>query len=219
MKYTTVIFDLDGVVIDSGRLYDIADTEFLRRHDAVYERDKVAPLVMGKHLLESTRIIKEMYGLNGDAEALFEQRRQLIRETYRTALDFTEGFEPFHGELLRRGVGTCIATSCEDKLLSFIEEKLGLQRFFGEHVYKVSDVGNRSKPDPAIFLYAAEKMGVEPERCVVLEDAPHGILAAKNAGMFCVALTTTRPRAELGRADLIVDAFSDIGIDALGLAP
>ena len=109
------------------------------------------------------------------------------------------------------GIETCIATASDDRLILLADEKLGLSKIFGAgKIFKISDVGNTSKPDPAIFLYSAARMNRAPEECMVIEDAPHGVAAAKNAGMYCVALTTTRPREELTRADIVVDSYGDI---------
>lgn len=202
---------MDGVVLDSERLYDIADEEFFRRRNALFEKDRIVPLIAGKSLMDSTAMIKEIYGFDGDVFALTDERRQLVRQTYGEALAFIEGFPEFHRRAIGRGIATCIATASDDTLIALADQKLGLSKIFGDgSIFKISDVGNKSKPDPAIFLYAAEKLGVAPEECIVIEDAPHGVAAAKNAGMYCIALTTTRPRGELMKADTIADSYADI---------
>ena len=74
----------------------------------------------------------------------------------------------------------------------------------------LSDVDHRSKPDPALFRFAAERLGVPPQYCLVIEDAPRGVEAAKRAGMACVALTTTYDPGKLQQADAIADSFAEI---------
>lgn len=211
MHVKVIIFDMDGVVVDSERLYDVADAEFFRRRHTVFEKDRIVPLVAGKSLMDSTAMIKDMYGFSGEVSALMDERRILIRESYGTAPAFIKDFPTFYQQVVGRGFATCIATASDDTLLALVDERLGLTRMFGEgRIFKISDVGNKSKPDPAIFLYAAAQMGAAPEECIVIEDAPHGVTAAKNAGMYCIALTTTRPREELGKADVIADSYEDI---------
>ena len=218
MKKTTVIFDMDGVVIDSERLYDIADAEFLMRRGVAFDKDKIVPLIAGKSLIESTAMLQALYGFDGDVGALRDERRNFVEELYRGSLKFIDGFAEFHDGLLRQGIATCVATASDDKLIALVDQKLGLSKIFGEKkIFKISDVGDKSKPDPAIFLYAAAQMKVLPAECIVIEDAPHGVAAAKNAGMYCVALTTTRPREELTRADVIVDSYVDINSLMLSL--
>lgn len=211
MNWKVIIFDMDGVVIDSEQLYDLADAKFFQRHDKMFEKDQIVPLIAGKSLIDSTAIIKDMYGFNGDVSALTDERRKLVQQIYGEALTFIKGFSEFHQEVLGQGVATCIATASDDTLLALADRALGLSEIFGsERVFKISDVGNKSKPDPAIFLYAAERLGYKPDECIVIEDSPHGVAAAKNAGMYCVALTTTRPREELCMADVILDSYKDI---------
>ena len=211
MNWKGIIFDMDGVVIDSERLYDIADTEFLRRRNSSFEKDKIVPLLAGKSLMDSTRILQGIYGFEGDVALLRDERRKILERTFLAELSFVDGFLEFHARLIRQGIPTCIATSSDDKLIALVDEKLGLSGIFNaKNIFKISDVGNKSKPDPAIFLHAAEKLQIAPRDCIVIEDAPYGVLAAKNAGMYCIALTTTRPREELTKADTIADSYSDI---------
>ncbi|OHA02643.1 MAG: hypothetical protein A3J58_02845 [Candidatus Sungbacteria bacterium RIFCSPHIGHO2_02_FULL_52_23] len=211
MNWKAIIFDMDGVVIDSERLYDIADAEFFQAHGKVFEKDRIVPLIAGKSLMDSTAIVKEMYNFEGDVSVLTGERRKLVHSIYGKALTFIKGFSEFHHEAIRHGITTCIATASDDTLLALADRRLGLSEIFGAgRIFKISDVGNKSKPDPAIFLYAAERLGFKPAECVVIEDAPNGVAAAKNAGMYCIALTTTRPREELGMADVVLDSYQDI---------
>jgi beta-phosphoglucomutase-like phosphatase (HAD superfamily) len=103
-----------------------------------------------------------------------------------------------------------IATAMNKTLMVKVEKKLRLQQFFGEHVYYIEDVGNKSKPEPDVFLYAAEKLGVKPSDCIVIEDAPHGIEAANKAGMISIGLVTTFSREHLQNADFIADDFENV---------
>lgn len=86
----------------------------------------------------------------------------------------------------------------------------------GEHIYSIADIGFLAKPKPDIFLYAAKKLGVDPASCLVLEDAPHGVTAARAAGMDCAAVTfsTTRERLTAAGADQVVDAFDQITLSS-----
>lgn len=201
---------MDGVIIDSERLYDIADAEVLRRRNIEFRREKFVSKVMGKSFVESTRLFMEIFGVSGEPESIMNERRAVLLETYASDLTFMDGFLDFHKELTRNGTLICVATACEDKILYAVDQKLGLTQLFGKNIYKLSDVGNKSKPDPSIFLYAAEHMGSTPNQCAVIEDSPNGVLAGKNAGMYCIGLTSTHKRAELMEADMIVDSFQEI---------
>ena len=103
-------------------------------------------------------------------------------------------------------------------LLEIADRRLGLSELFGGRLYCIADVGHRSKPDPALFLHAARQLASGPETCVVIEDAPLGLEAARRAGMKSIGLAGTYDRPMLGAADLVVGAFSEIDLDrAFGL--
>lgn len=216
MKFTTAIFDMDGVVIDSEILFDKTDSIFFANHNASYNKEEVKHMLAGMDFNHAVSLIKETYGFEGAVEDLRTERSSLLEALYLSELEYINGFNEFHRMLKDRGIKTCIATACNPAHLELVNRKLGLYSEFDNYIYKIADVGYKSKPDPAIFLYAAEKMGSDPAECFVLEDAPKGILAAKNANMFCIGLTTSFPGSMLSEADVVVDAFTEIDVDELG---
>ena len=215
MKFTTAIFDMDGVVIDSEILFDKADSIFFANHNASYNKEEVKHMLAGMDFNHAVGVIKETFGFEGAIEDLRVERSSLLEALYLSELQYIDGFNDFHAKLKARGIKTCIATACNPAHLELVNKKLGLYGEFDNFIYKIADVGYKSKPDPAIFLYAAEKMGSTPAECFVLEDAPKGIRAAKNADMFCIGLTTSFPGALLTEADIIVDGYADIDVDEL----
>ncbi|MBI4225106.1 MAG: HAD family phosphatase [Candidatus Sungbacteria bacterium] len=212
LKKKVAIFDLDGVIINSEAIFDIADTEFFYRRGIHYKREEVISIVIGKGLRESTAILKKIYTLKESIEGLLEERRKILAEAYATRIDFMGGFKKFHTALIEKNIRTCIATASDNELLAIVDRKLGLSEIFRGKIFTIADVQHKSKPDPAIFLYAAHRVGAVPDECVVIEDSPNGILAAKNADMLCIALTTTHARDKLNLADVIVDTFHEIHI-------
>lgn len=215
MKFETIIFDMDGVVIDSEVLFDIADTEFLRQHNRVNNREEVKLLLAGLRFVEGTALLKERYRLPGTVEELHQQRKILLEEQYRTNLKYVPGFEKFHNKLTISGPRNCIATASTDDLLELANKKVGLTEKFGSNIFKISDVGNKSKPDPAIYSYAAERMNTNPSKCIVIEDSPKGLQASKNAGMFCIGITTTFAADRLNLADVVVSSYAEIDLNKL----
>ena len=210
---SAVIFDLDGVIIDSERLVDSANESFLKSHGCTYRRDLFKPRAMGKTLMEGTKIMQEVFGLEGSAEKLLEERRELITRMYREKVEFMPGFVPFYDEVVRRGLQSAVATSTDSILLGIVQQKLGLGGMFPGRIFTIAAVGNRSKPDPAVYVYTAAQMGLSPAECLVIEDAPLGIEAAKRAGAKCVAVTATLGPEHLSAADVVVNSFSEIDLD------
>lgn len=211
-KLRAVIFDADGVIIDSERIWDLAQEEFLRRRGIAYERERVKLICTANSPVGAIKALQELYGFPGDPEQMSGERISIVREHYRTGgiplvLGFLEFFEKVKDKYL-----TAVATAMEQGLLDMVVEKLDLRKYFGDHIHSIAEIGYVPKPNPDIFLYAAKKLGVEPAGCLVIEDSPNGIEAARRAGMRCAALTTTFGRERLEGADQVVDGFEEIDL-------
>ncbi|HEY4597713.1 MAG TPA: HAD family phosphatase, partial [Thermoanaerobaculia bacterium] len=114
---------------------------------------------------------------------------------------------------VRGRYATCIATSMPEELFAVADRCLRISRFFGSRVYFPSHVGGRAKPAPDLFLYAAGELGVPPDRCLVIEDSPRGIEAARRAGMPVIGLATTHEEELLEGANMVVDSFKEIALE------
>lgn len=210
-KITTIIFDADGVVIDSERIWDEAQTEFSRRLGIPYERAKLKPLLAGRNQTEAVEILKAEYGITGNTQSLVAERTELVKRGFQNGVEFMSGFREFF-QSVRSHYQTCIATSMPEELLAIVDGRLGLSGLFGGQVFSLIAVGYRSKPNPDIFLHAAKQLDAEPANCLVIEDAPHGVEAARRAGMKCIGLATTFDRQTLSRADCVVKSFAEIDL-------
>jgi len=207
----TIIFDGEGVVIDSESIWDRGQEEFLRRRGLQYDRKRIKPLITGKSLVDGILIMKREYGLPGDLKELARERTEIVKRFFEQEVTYIDGFRDFF-ESVREKFKTCMATALDNKLLRIVDRRLGLSALFGGRIFTLAHVGYRSKPHPDLLLFAAGRLGSKPQNCLVIEDAPLGIEAARNAGMKCVALTTTYDREKLARSDLVVDSFSEIDI-------
>jgi HAD superfamily hydrolase (TIGR01509 family) len=210
----TIIFDAEGVIIDTEKMWDQAQEEFLRRRGIRYERQAIKHLLSGKSQAEAIEIMKTKYGLAEDDQSLANERMELVRCQLEEHVEFIPGFRGFFRRIQPQ-YRTAVATAMPEDLLAIADGRLGLSKLFGGSVYSLAAVEYRSKPNPDIFLYAANRLGAEPANCVVIEDAPHGVEAARRAGMKCIALTTTYDRPTLSKADVIVDSFTQIDLAKL----
>jgi beta-phosphoglucomutase-like phosphatase (HAD superfamily) len=210
----TVIFDGEGVVFDSETIWDKGQREFLGRRGVVYDRSRLKPLLTGRSLAEGVRVMQGLFGFAGDPEALAQERLEIVRSFFETEISFLEGFLTFHAQV-RSFCQTCMATSLAPDLLSVVDRSLDLSRLFAGKVFSLAQVRNKGKPEPDLFLFAAQQLGSRAEHCLVIEDAPLGVEAAKRAGMKCAALTSTYTRELLTAADLIVDHFQEIDLNKL----
>ncbi len=152
---------------------------------------------------------------DGQAQAAAEVREHRLAQTIREEglPAFPGVLELIHAALGRNGFRLSIATSASRELSEAI---LGAVKVPYERMAYVSgsDV-TKKKPDPQIFLIAIRRLGLPAARCVVFEDAPSGVQAAKAAGARCIAVTNTVPANELDGADLIVDSLEKVTLDMI----
>jgi beta-phosphoglucomutase len=208
-----VIFDMDGVLVDSEPLINAAAIVMLKEKGLVVQPDDFLPFVgMGEERYIGG--VAEVYGFHLD---LSEAKRR----TYEIYLDLVPvQLEAFPGsvELVHAcrdaGLRIAVASSADQVKVVANLEKIGLPVKFWDAVIWGEDV-KKKKPAPDIFLFAASGLGVMPDSCVVVEDAVNGIQAARAAGMRCVAVATSFQARELRGADVIRDGISDIQVSDL----
>jgi len=206
-----VIFDLDGVLIDSLDAHFAAWTEFWRRRGKRHTR-KMFDDIVATATEETLKLRNRTFGTNIPI-------RQGVLEREKIFHHYLHKVRPYPGahELLKAlsaDYRIALATSTGRKLTRYLLNKFKLTRYFDAVVTK-NDV-TRSKPDPAIYRLAARKLGVRPRDAVVIEDAPIGILAAKRAGMKVIAVEQTFPRRKLAKADVVVRSIRDVRLREAG---
>lgn len=209
-KFKAILFDMDGVIVNSERLWDKSTEILLTRYQRTYEREKSKPLCTGKSLPDAVDTLQEFYQLPGEAAALTQEWKTITKQLFHDELDLNPGFPEFMAALKQRNTPCAIATSSDPELLEIVQQKLNLTQYFGRHIYSSALVNFVSKPAPDLFLYAAAKLEIPPEECIVIEDAPHGLDAAHNAGMKAIGFAETYPAEMLPQADLVVHNFAEL---------
>jgi beta-phosphoglucomutase len=210
----TVIFDVEGVVVDSEKLWDLAQHDFLARRGIPYDRAAIKHLLAGTAAEEGMRTLQRVLDLPGDPRELAAERKMLVRSRFADA-DYVPGFREFF-DAIAGEYKTCVATAMDPELFQVVDDRLGLSELFAGKVFTLNDVSGRGKPAPDLFLHAAAQLRSSPRSCVVIEDAPSGVEAAQRAGMRCIGLTTTFEPDLLAGADLVVPSFAEIDLGRLG---
>ncbi len=205
-----IIFDADGVVVDSEILWDQCQEILLLRRNLTYDRNYLKPKLAGATMLQSARFMIDYFGMDEDPQSLAAERQDLIGQLFKTNIRFIPGFKEILQFINTIDVNYCIATSMQKNLMTIVNSKLHLDELFENRIYHTEDVGNISKPNPDVFLFAANKLNMMPEKCLVIEDSPHGIEAAKRAGMHSVGLATTFEPAILNQADFVALDFKHL---------
>ncbi|MFF9869844.1 MULTISPECIES: HAD family hydrolase [unclassified Streptomyces] len=199
MRYELVIFDNDGVLVDSEPLSNTILAGYLTElgHPTSYEdslRDYMGAAVHRVHDLVLERTGQR---LPEDFDATFHAR---VFAAFERQLEAVAGVTEVLGKLVADGVPYCVASSGSHERIRVGHRKTGLDLWFRDsNVFSAQDVG-RGKPAPDLFLYAAERMGVAPERCVVIEDSPLGVQAALAAGMDVYGFTAMTSAEKLAGA-------------------
>jgi beta-phosphoglucomutase len=200
-----VLWDLDGVLVDTARFHYQAWRQLLSELGRSLSEEEFRR-TFG---LRNDLILRDMLGEVSPEEVrrLSERKEALFRQHAAGSVTPLPGAV----ELVRRardeGRRTALVTSTPQVNVDFVLEQVGLTGAF-DTIVTAEDV-SRGKPDPEGFLLAARRLGVAPERCLVIEDAPGGIEGARRAGMRSLAVTTTRPRENLAAADAVVDSLND----------
>ncbi len=207
----TLLFDLDGVIIDSIDCHVRAFLKVFHDLGIPAKYDEVRAL-FGTGAPQLVQQIFDKHGFNGDATEHAEQKDSYFRELIKTDLKTIPGAFDFVASAKRdHKIGICSATN--KKNMDAIAAALGFDKLADVWLAR-QDVKN-NKPAPDVYLKAAEMLGSNADECVVFEDSKPGIEAGKRAGMIVVALRTSHPDSELARADRIIDGFADIDLDTI----
>jgi HAD superfamily hydrolase (TIGR01509 family) len=201
-----ILWDLDGVIVDSGGYHYEAYRWLLSQRGVELTEDQFFTRLFGRRNWD---ILREVLGdlPEDEIHRLAEEKERKFRELVRGNIEALPGGK----ELLRRaheaGIKQAIVSSTPCANIELILESLGVRDCFDSIVGEEDT--ERGKPDPEPFTTAADRLGVPYERCVVIEDAPEGIEAGKRAGMRVIGVATTRPPERLAEADLVVDSLED----------
>ncbi len=211
-----IIFDMDGVLVDSNPYHLQKWRDFLNEHGIPYDEAALPKQILGPRNDTAFRMFfgaqiskEESHRLGEELEAKF---RRIFAPHAKPLPGLTELVEACHAA----GIPMAVASSAMCKNVEFVVDAVGLRPYF--HAMVSGDEVTHSKPDPEIYLTAARKLGADPPSCVAFEDSFVGVEAAKRAGMKCVALGTSFPMDELRRetrADLIVPGFEGLSLETL----
>jgi beta-phosphoglucomutase len=202
-----IVWDMDGVIIDSSRQH-LRSWQVLAEETNVTFTEADFWRTFGTN---NTAIISQYWGAQLSAEqiaALAERKEVAFRELLKDDLHALPGALELMQAAHAAGLKQSLASSAPMENIAVISAGLGLERWLNAIVS--GDRLARGKPAPDVFLLAAERLGVAPAGCVVIEDAPAGIAAAQAAGMRCLAVTNSHPAATLADANRVVDSLADV---------
>ena len=194
-KTEALIFDMDGTMVDSMPWHARAWAEFARRRGLALDVPDLMRRITGRNAFECACELMGREVTLAESTEITHQKESIYRELFGAQFKEVAGFRAFARAAAARGLKIAVGTAGDQHNIAFTMSHLKMQP--APLAFVGGDEGFTGKPTPAIFLEAARRIGVAPERCIVFEDAPFGIEAARRGGMRAVALCTTHTAAEL----------------------
>ena len=212
-KIRAVIFDMDGVLTDSEPLINAAAIAMFKEKGLVVQPDDFLPFV-GTGEERYVAGVAEKYDFPLDPPAAKRRTYEIYLDLVPSRLEAFPGVLELVNACRSAGLLIGVASSADEIKVRANLQKIGLPIKFWDVVITGEIVKNK-KPAPDIFLTAAERLGVNPHACVVVEDAVNGIQAAKAAGMRCVAVAQTFPPDRFREADVVRDSIANVQLSDL----
>lgn len=202
-----VIFDLDGLLVDSTPVQQEANRQFLAKYGKVHLPSTGRE---GMRIIDIIRDFRDIYQLPGTVESLYVERQTIFMELVKTHIELFDGAIPLLTKLKTKHLKLALATSASKQYIKTLFSKFPtLQSFFTLVI--TGDEVMRGKPYPDVYLKAVEELGVLPEDCVVLEDSFNGIAAAKRAGIQVICVPNKNyPDADYSLADRVFESLEQV---------
>ena len=211
-KAKAVIWDMDGVIVDTAPYHLKAWQEVFQKRGVKFTKedfkrnfgqrnDTIIRNTLGQDIPQS-----EVNVITGEKENSFRNRVRQRIKPLPGAMNLIKLLAEYRFKM-------ALASSAPIENIQLLITSLGINNYF-QAIISGRDVAE-GKPSPQGFLLAAQRLGIEPKNCIVIEDAVAGITAAKRAGMNCLAVTNTHSRQSLAEADLVVDTLEAVGVNDL----
>ncbi len=196
-----VIWDMDGVLVDTGEFHYKAWKTVLNEYKKNFSYETFR-ITFGMNNTSMLAMLFPEENQKGVPSDIGDRKEAIFRDLILGKLSLIPGVGSWLEYFYRKGMLQAVASSAPKANIDLILHELDIQKYFSSILSAENMPG---KPHPAVFLRAANEMGIEPDHCIVIEDSLPGVVAAKRAGMKCVAVTNTNPYDQLQQADMIVD--------------
>ena len=211
----TVIFDMDGVIVDTEPVHHYAYNEHFKQLNI-----EITPEIYASFTGNSTKNIferlKAQFNLKDDVQKLVETKRNLFNDAFDSKEDLylLDGVEDLIKDLFTNGMQLVLASSSAKVTINRIFNRFDLHKYF-THIVSGEDFP-KSKPHPAIFQQAAFLAQTLVDNCIVIEDSTNGILASKAAGIYCIGYDSFHSKMQdYSKADKVIRHFSELNYNSI----
>lgn len=211
----TVIFDMDGVIVDTEPVHHYAYNQHFKQLNITVSPELYASFT-GFSTKNTFEKLKAEFNIEHDIESLIETKRNLFNDAFdhKEDLYLLDGVEDLIKQLHAKGMQLILASSSATVTINRVFNRFRLHKYF-THIVSGEDFP-QSKPHPAIFIKAAELSQTPVENCIVIEDSTNGILAAKSAGIYCIGYDSVNSKLQdYSKADKVIRHFNELNYDKI----
>jgi len=210
-----LIFDFDGVIVDSEKYWEKIENDAYQKIIPSNWTEEDHHRIVGMNFLDLYHLLTKEYNLQMDQEEFFSLSRTCAQKVY-AQCTLIDGVQEFITSVSSHHIPLAIASSSRSEWILEVLNRFNLEKVFQTIASSEDLQPGEGKPAPTIFLKAAEKIGIDPQRCVVIEDSTNGVISAKCAGMYCIGFRNgVNDDQDLSQADEVISGFHELTVEAI----